>query len=99
MPSRKLCHILDANHCKCLMVMIQDWLEIPDVDQIDSGAAFYVWDTRLLCIQRIIHQYNVSNNCTCFFVWNYKFWNKITKLTHVKLKKACKISQFFGLLN
>ena len=54
MPNRKLCHILDANHCKCLMVMIQDWLENPDVDQIDSGAGFYIWDTRLLCRQTII---------------------------------------------
>ena len=32
--------ILDANHCKFLMVTIQDCSEDPDVDQIDSGAGF-----------------------------------------------------------
>ena len=44
---RKVCQvengvidILDANHCKCLMVTVQDCSEDPDVDQIDSGAGF-----------------------------------------------------------
>ena len=32
--------ILDASHCKCLMVSLEDCSEDPDVDQIDSGAGF-----------------------------------------------------------
>ena len=78
------------------MITVQDYSEDPDVDQIDSGADFKTWVTRLLCIQRIIQQYNVSNNYTCIL---YKITNFGIKLQNSHVKNYKKFVKYLSFLD